>query len=196
MKRKFFSLMVAACAALFSFTGLTGCGGGGDGQSTPGYLSYSDFTSLRKGIMLRGSQVWLKILPTSRLTTDGDKKGEGINSTSSGVAVFCTLMNDSGDDCYNVAVDYNILTWVDREKGIPATAEMKFSMAESGDVLNKELLAALGWTSSADEDFTLSADLNMTLIFTGNGGEVWYSITLNENPISYRGYFSVIPNEI
>ncbi len=28
MKRRFFPLMVAACAAVFSFTGLTGCGGG------------------------------------------------------------------------------------------------------------------------------------------------------------------------
>ncbi len=64
MKRKFFSLMVAACAALFSFSGLTGCsGGGGSDDETHGIVTLPDFAQGRKGYMFHFSVGTIEVTP-------------------------------------------------------------------------------------------------------------------------------------
>ncbi len=65
MKLKFFSMMAAACVALFSVSSLTCCsggggGGGGEGGSsssadTAGYLTYDGFTKQMHGIRIEAS---------------------------------------------------------------------------------------------------------------------------------------------
>ncbi len=190
MKRKFFSLMVAACAALFSFSGLTGCSGGGDDVETyPGYLTYDGYTKKGLGILLEGGQVWLKILPTGPVDTYSPEREP---DSPSAVRMYVSLTNASGDDIFDGIGTYQILEYRDREKGLPSKATFIVNVGDADDAVNKQLMAAFGFSATESGLFTFFGQLKLDLVFTGDGGEMWYTVYLNGSPISYQGFFSII----
>ncbi len=103
MKRKFFSLMVAACAALSSLTGFTGCSGGGDNNSIPGVVTLQDFASCRKEFCVQTQGLYtLTIEPLEEVIVDGaeEEKKDGT------VKVSCLI-----NGMYYATVSYCISEW-------------------------------------------------------------------------------------
>ncbi len=68
-------MLAAACVALFSFSGLTGCGGGGgvEGGETYGMVTPQEFVRGAKGFYLAGGQ--LRIMPIGKSNVQAGDPG-------------------------------------------------------------------------------------------------------------------------
>ncbi len=196
MKRKFFSLMVAACAALFSFTGLTGCGGGGESDSvTEGYLTYSNFTESLYGLRIYGAPVYIEIRPVEKDTSISGSPGPYDSR------VMIGFISDRGgrDKMDDVILRYNITDWIVPQKdatplqfttdelralpeavrseyyqkALPRCATMTVSLARAANTSNSTLLANLGLYQN---DVRIKSAIEYHLTFTGYGGTVTMAV--------------------
>ncbi len=200
MKRKFLSVMLAVCTALFSLTGFTGCGGGGEGdESRVGYLTYADFQR-GYGILLMGGQVWLRIIPTDDVPGLYEPDNNDTSNIDSLTKVV-TMYNASGDRIKDVYATYRITEFAAGTE-LPIKAELFLAMGDADDVTNEQLMAALGFSTSNNNNnnnywnttttTTLTGNLNIELLFTGNGGEVWQMLEEDGEPLPLKGFFKVI----
>ncbi len=170
MKRKFFSLMVAACVALFSVSGLTSCGGGGS-DDAEGYLTLDGFSKHGKGVRLDGTGGnELKILPVAR---DDEKDTSKYGPSRS---MRCTLENGAGQIVVqNVLVTYTITAYAnagsinDAQGAVPLYGTMVITMPSADDTTNKDVLGALGLNSIEDAKAALVSAVALNLQFLGNG---------------------------
>ncbi len=169
MKRKFFSLMVAACVALFSVSGLTSCGGGGS-DDAEGYLTLDGFSKHGKGVRLDGTGGnELKILPVAR---DDEKDTSKYGPTRS---MRCNLSNGNDVVVRNVLVTYTITAYAnagsinDSQGAVPLYGTMVISMPTADDTTNKDVLGALGLNSIEDAEAALVSAVALNLQFLGNG---------------------------
>ncbi len=106
MKRKFFSLMVAACAALFSVSGLTCCGGGGGGGGdTAGVVTLEQFERGTKGFRITGGAALFEIYPVMAAEYEDMVEDLGDGQTIGETKVICTI------EGYQAEVTYRITGW-------------------------------------------------------------------------------------
>ncbi len=196
MKRKLFSLMVAACVALFSFSGLTGCSGGGEdakGVEKPGYLTYNGFTKKMHGIRLEAAAAWLTIQPYAP-----DDAVYGNSSTS--VSMVVGMSNDDGMQLNGAIANYSIKSYsyadangnvmmdvtesqlnrmglsVDDENVVPYRAVMTVTLGSAADTSSQALLAALGLNMADTDVSVLAGKIELNLLFDGNGGTLTTSV--------------------
>ncbi len=112
MKRKFFSVLAAACVALSSLSGLTGCSGGENNDATYGIVTLDDFAKGRKGVRvsLQGAGL-MEIMPDPSASSDievGDPdKNKKEDEFRVGTEVRDCLVNGK----YRATVTYRIAGW-------------------------------------------------------------------------------------
>ncbi len=210
MKLKFFSMMAAACVALFSVSSLTCCSGGGGGggeggsDNTLGYLTYDGFTKQMHGIRIEASTTYLTIKPTAPV--DDYAPNQNDLPDSAGRRMYVSLSNATGTLTTNAIATYIITSYQD-EEGIerptgtlPYAANMTITLGDAGSASNGQILAAL-FFASQNESFTLTDNVDLELRFTGNGGTVAFSskgrhfssidVTV-DIPVSGYGPFAVV----
>ena len=174
MKRKFFTLMVAACAAVFSFAGLTGCSGGGEEEdNTAGYVTYRQWCDGTKGFQIGAGAQVVYIRPLDDQSTADyvlDK-----NKYTSPVQKRCMLSAGLSPVSGELVVNYQIVEWVPGETAgadaLPSKATLKIYFTESTQMTNKDILGALG---IGHKDAALSSGVTLTLYYTspGSGGRL------------------------
>ncbi len=170
MKRKFLSMMVAASAALFSFTGLTGCsGGGGDSLSPNGMMTVRDFLQSNKVFELYGT-LEFKLDPYQALTgvneirevEDGDelmvlarcKMTIGKTGGVEDVVVTYVPKFANGQDDVSV-LDKNL-----------ESAELHFTFTGSDQLQDQSIIYAL---TGDPEATALSGTVKLSLRFSNPG---------------------------
>ncbi len=177
MKHKFLSMMVAACAAVFSFSGLTGCSGGGGGgseTSSYGYLTVKDFSSCKKGIRIAGSN-WMEIRPVAPTS--------GVESNLVNMDVELTF--GSSNSPIGAWATYRVKSYqssgsINQSSGkVPHVAEMVISLDDVDDVSNEAFLSAIGLGQSGDNEGMLGDELVLTLTFAKSGNVASYFAKLS-----------------
>ncbi len=153
--------MVAACAAMVSFTGLTGCGGGGGGGGVGGnaYLTLDGFKGNANGVCLKGGSVWAILEP------EGEAPGSPKDSDTK-VFRLCTLYNSS----FSVE---NLLTSYEITGGTPdkpLSGKISFAFESSSDTEDPDVLAVLGLGLPTDFIGTVTSNVEITMYFDGAGG--------------------------
>ncbi len=177
MKRKFFSVVVAACAAFFSFSGLTGCSGGSEQQQDAyGVVTLDDFQKARKGFKLAFGQSVMNIKPIAGsgdgFETEGNEEGRQDTGKRTGSRTMLCTINNS----YQALVTYTITSWPQtslRPVG-DTTLYISFDDAENGvssvQAASKDagVIAALGGDYNTD---TLISSISIRLDYgTQMGG--------------------------
>ncbi len=138
MKRKFLSVLVAACTALFSFSGLTGCSGGSEHQDdTYGIVTLDDFEYGNKGFYLAIGSTHMVIMPTdedpppTELVGGGGEKVRDPYRTGMVPPKPCTM--EAGQGTFKVNVIYNVV-WTDK-KGVPDAGAVAVGSKPTGTYL-------------------------------------------------------------
>ncbi len=129
MKRKFFSVMMAACTAVFSFSGLTGCsGGGGEENPTYGYVSLKDFATMHKGFYIGGATMTIEVIPKEyvRLETPGMEgvAPKDIPHRASGFIVMKGILRVGAAEI-PASFTYNVEWPEDSEEPVPGDGSIK-----------------------------------------------------------------------
>ncbi len=172
MKRKFFSVAVAACMALFTLSGLTCCGGGGGsngvlgGEDDPAYLTYDGFSKKFRGILLQDGSIYLRIKPYSQFTegTVNDPKKAWVTLSAKreiATGVLATYEIISYQDAGNINLPVGTL---------PYTAKMTLSLGTFPDTIKNEVLAAVGLGTTGGGSTALMSSIVIDLTFDGAGG--------------------------
>ncbi len=203
MKHKFFFLLVTACAALFSFSGLTGCSGGNDDKNyeeAAGYLTLDGFSKRLHGIRLESGAAYIYIKPLMKDDTIYAPEASNVR------VMFAEIYNEGGTVSTRALVKYEIIRYaqagaIDTENGLPELGRMTLTLGQASEAEDRELLTAIGLGVTSDTDACLNSSLAMDLLFTGNGGTVTYGVMgstggflLDEtrNVLNVWGNFSVI----
>ncbi len=198
MKRKFLSLMVAACTAFCSFTGLTGCSNDSSAsnsdESYPGYMTYADWAERGCGFFITGAgSVWMRIMPTGQVegVTNFDYGDNYEYAPANGIMMMASLefSNSTVMDC---AVTYQITeyaTTVDG-KNLPVRANLYITFGDAADTTNLNVLKAMGFVETVE---IYSSMALRDLIFTGNGGYFQFTNQTDDNePRSFSGTFMIV----
>ncbi len=136
MKQKFFSLMVAACAACLSFTGLTACGGGGGGagEANPGVMTMAEFQKGKKEFRVLGGMP-MTITPV--------QEADGSQGTGDPNTVYVDGIVTMEDVTYNAVLIYST-DEKDHEDGQPRLGKLEMSMKSVAALTDPSLLTSLG----------------------------------------------------
>ncbi len=196
MKRKFFSLMVAACTALCSFTGLTGCSDSSDSNngSYPGYMTYKDWAERGCGFFITGAgSVWVRIMPTGEVegVTNFDYGDNYENAPANGIMMMASLefSNSSVMDC---VATYQITEYAQTTDGyyLPTRANLYITFGDASDTTNSNVLKAMGFVDDVE---IYSSMVLRDLIFTGNGGYFLLPNQTDDNePKNLSGTFTIV----
>ncbi len=200
MKRKFFSMMVAACAALFSFSGLTGCGGGGGSEKeTYGVVTLSDFADAQKGFYISiGSRV-LRIVPIGKSGVEGDSSGDtnikDDPKASGSRTVNCEVWAGSVGPYY-ATVDYTVDWPAGAEFPTAGTVDGSTYQPTSGTALvmtiyddnGKGLAAITDAVGGAGENTKLSSAVGIAIDFRSRWCTAYYTLQMQNDAGKYAPY--------
>ncbi len=167
MKRKFFSLMVAACAALVSFTSLTGCSGGIDKEErerTAGYMTYDDWKSGSKMFKFETALAF-NIIPQPNSSS----------VSSNGISSECYFKLGNVMemlDCRYRIDFFQAGQDADSTKSLPLSAVMNITFTDSSQLSERDFLAAFGHgtTTEGTSSFVRAIKVTLTYNTGGTGG--------------------------
>ncbi len=184
MKRKFFSMMVAACAALFSFTGLTGCSGGSGEDDTYGVITLEQFETGSKYFCISLGGRYVNIIP---LTSDGSQTQiPGGNIELNDPRQTGSRMRECMIGNAMARVRYDLNVWPANAQypsdGTPDSANSNrlviiFDATDNGGD-DTALLKAFGLDAPLER---LTSDINIGLKFASGTCDASYSISYTES---------------
>ncbi len=203
MKRKFFSMMVAACAAVLSFSGLTGCSSGNEEEdNSAGYVTYRQWESARKGFQLSVGSLTVFISPTEG---DADTGFDQADKWATPISKWCMLSFGPGDreveETNPVLVSYEISEYLPGENpespdALPYQATLELTFTDSHQLTNSEIKAAFGLGVDDESEFRGTVKVTLRYTSPGNGGTAgatyWSSVnggSLTAN--NFAGNFKV-----
>ncbi len=206
--------MVAACAALVSFSAITACSGGMEksgADDVKGYLTYNGFTKQMHGVRIEAGAVYMNIKPYATLDDDYSYSNSELPITA-GRRMYVELSNGSHVISRTAIATYTINSYQD-ETGIvippdqatagtlPYNATLVLSLGEAASTTNTEILSSLFYGASHD-NAAISEKIEFQLWFVdGNGGQTTYSTmvrytgdsnTVYQSQVSGYGPFTVI----
>ncbi len=170
MKHKLFSVLFAACAALFSVSGLTGCDGNGDGtggqQVTLGAMTVKEFGSGRYYFELNQAiRGYIGMIEKQGSGDDASEFDENAVSYVTGEGMFIT---DSGNSVAECRVTYMKLDGIDAEgNDWSGMYELKVSFDNLDMTRDEAVLSALGIANNGDGEGGTNIASELRIYITG-----------------------------
>ncbi len=171
MKRKLFSMLFAACAALVSISGLTGCGGGGgDEQIKLGAMTLEEFGRCQRHFEL-DQAIRGYVGLTQRQMPSGSEFPPGTESVS-GIGLFVA---DGGSSSASARMTYTALSGTDDEgNDLTGMYELKISFDSLNSTTDAGILAALGIANGGDGGTNISSEL--TILIAGSNFQAFCNV--------------------